>query len=132
MDAIARLIRKAQVASDAAKGIFDICILPRENRYRESYSRDCYREKDSYIIAAISAICATHSGKYRFSVQRGSDQNGNSSFLVYFDFKINGKREQVSFHSFNGKLWKYVDHSRASTWSRDTSSRETAEKLRKQ
>lgn len=116
---IARFIYLAQAGSDAGKGIYE---LPAPDF--KSW-RDGYAAKDRYILLAITAICREKSRDFRFSVNRGADQNGQPSFIVYFDFKVCGKREQVSFHSFNNELWKYVRKSRKSTWSKDRSSRDT-------
>ena len=123
---IGKLIRLAQIASDGGKSIRTSLIRTEEEEmvYLAGYSA-----KDTLILQAIQLIARSKDRTYRFSVTEGPDQNGNTSFIVYFDFKIEGKREQISFHSFNKKLRKFVKNSRASTWSKDTSSRETAIRL---
>lgn len=123
---IAKAIYHAQAASDGGKGISEL-----QKWYAGSLRGAGYPAKDTQILLAIDLINKSHSKTFRYSVKRGRDQNGCSSFIVYFDFKIDGKREQVSFHSFNKKLWNYVKRSRASTWSKDRSSRDSVELLRK-
>ena len=64
---------------------------------------------------------------------KDADQNGYPSYISYFDFKINGKRYQVSFHTpknLGKKLEKYVSTGRKTRWDRNPGGSVTAcEKL---
>ena len=125
---IARILYLAQSASDGGKGIYKLPNDSGVSHYQDSY-RICYKKayaaKDSLIIRAIDLINRSHDKTVRFSVRESTDQNGQKCYLVYFDFKVEGKREQVSFHSFNDELRKFVSNSKKSTWSKDRSSRDT-------
>lgn len=101
---IAEAIVYAQIASDAGKGIK----ILKTNKIGKSQSTvdKGYNSKDGYIFSALNLIRNTKNCGYKYYVTAQPDQNGNPSFIIYFNFKVNGKREQVSFHSFNKKLWK--------------------------
>ena len=101
---IAEAIVYAQIASDAGKGKL---ILEGRNIFKYNYTVDKgYNAKDGYIFSALNLIRNTKNCSYKYYVTAQPDQNGNPSFIIYFNFKVNGKREQVSFHSFNKKMWK--------------------------
>ena len=101
---IAEAIVYAQIASDAGKGIE---ILEGRNVFKYNSTVDKgYHSKDGYIFSALNLIRNTKNCSYKYYVTAQPDQHGNPSFIIYFNFKVNGKREQVSFHSFNKKLWK--------------------------
>ena len=36
---------------------------------------------------------------FHYWIENTPDQNGYDSVIVYFDFKIDGKRHQISFHT---------------------------------
>ena len=101
---IAEAIVYAQIASDAGKGI-EILEGSNLRKYMSTLSKG-YHAKDGYIFSAIKLIRNTKNCSYKYYVTAQPDQHGNPSFIIYFNFKVNGKREQVSFHSFNKKLWK--------------------------
>ena len=70
--------------------------------------RDGYALKDKAIVKAIELI--RRGGKecgFRFFVTRCDDFN-SPCFIVYFDFKIEGTRRQVSFHTFNKVVARYL------------------------
>lgn len=101
---IAEAIVYAQIASDAGKGIE---ILEGRNVFKYNSTVDKgYHSKDGYIFSALNLIRNTKNCSYKYYVTAQPDQHGNPSFIIYFNFKVNGKREQISFHSFNKKLWK--------------------------
>lgn len=118
---------------------------------KSSY-RASYQAKESQILLAIQLICRSHDRSIRFSVTESHTPEYGSKydpdvdwwvqdrskiigyfdcFIVYFDFKINGKREQISFHSFDERLRKYVSKSKKTTWSKDRTSRKTAKDLKR-
>ena len=95
---IARHIVLSQIASDGGKKIFELKI-----NNSSSVARRGYEVKDQHILNAIKLINNSRgqSGFYYYLENRG-DQNGNPSKIIYFSFKIEGKRYQISFHSFAG------------------------------
>lgn len=124
--AVALDIIKAQIASDAGKGYF--------SEYAEKYPSICkkgYAVKDFYILSACKKILKSKESGFYFYVTHCLDQNGNKSFLIYFNFRINGKRKQISFHSFDKELWKpFCKNNCVTRWDHD-SSRLAAEELYK-
>lgn len=112
---IAYCIAGAQIASDAGKGIQEISFKKFIPQY-ESTLDGRYRSKDGFIIEAIKTINSTPKCGFNYYVTKGKDQNGYSSFIIYFDFKVNGKRKQVSFHCFNNKLIQFVGKGRKTRW----------------
>ena len=114
---IARAIFNAQVASDAGKGIFEFRHVP------EPAVRGGYEAKDVYVRKAINLILASSESVFRFSVRGG----GFTPYLVYFEARLgDGRKYQVSFHSFDDYLGPFVRSrkGRAARWdhgdSRDT------------
>ena len=96
---IALDIIKAQVASDGGKRIgtpYD-----EESMWRTFYGvyYDGYSVKDHYIEGAIRKIQSYKNSSFKFNVRRAMDQNGYPSYIVYFNYKLDGERKQISFHS---------------------------------
>lgn len=85
-----------------------------------------YPGKDDAILAAIKII-DTH--KY-MGVNYYVKDNGKN-VIVYFNFKIDGKRYQVSFHSFSNKLRKLIGKGSSCRWEKKMSCRETCQTLLK-
>jgi len=105
---IVRNIVLARVASDGGKNITSMkYILP---PYSISAWKNGYQDKDMYIRKAISTICDCH-GKSGFSFSVQIDKESKADFLVYFTFRVDGKRRQVSFHSYDTFLERFVDTS---------------------
>ena len=76
-----------------------------------------YGTKDGYILQAIRLISSRKESGYNFYVEAAPDQNGYDSYVIYFDFKIEGKRHQVSFHTFSDKKFAaYVGKGRKTHW----------------
>lgn len=125
---IMRLLYLTQAASDGGKGIYE---LPSDSgiAHMSDHSRGrytaAYAAKDACMMQAIELICRSHSRDVRFCVTYADGEWNDTCYLVYFDFKVDGRREQVSFHSFNDGLRRFVRNSRRSTWSKDRSSRDT-------
>jgi len=90
---IALCIIRAQKSSDYGKGINRISLS-------KKLSRPCrmgYGFKEDDILEAIRLI-RRNKTQFNYWVEFAPDQNGVNSILVYFDFKIDDKRYQVSFH----------------------------------
>lgn len=107
---IARHIVLSQIASDAGKGIYELRI------HKSSFCRERgYAVKDQHILTAIKLINNSRgqSGFYYYCEKR-EDQNGNPSKIIYFSWRgEDGKRYQVSFHSFAGGIIKNLASKRA-------------------
>lgn len=130
---IALDIIKAQVASDGGK----FWKTPDDSDpviwrvFVTSFKRG-YDAKDQYIKSAISKIIAYRNSGFKYNVRRTLDQNGYPSYIIYFNFELNGERKQISFHSpsYNSWLEKYCSNTRSNmiTWDHK-SSRNTAIEL---
>ena len=128
--AIVRAIVMAQIASDAGKGIYDIH-LPGG----DFPGKTGYRSKEFYEIRALRMIDSSPRCGINYWVELALDQNGYSSFIVYFDIKVGEKRHQISFHNpaqhcFG--LWDFENRGRKTRWTRDLGgSRRACEELAK-
>lgn len=123
---IALCIIRAQKSSDTGKGINRIS-LSKKN------SRPCmlgYGFKETPILEAIRLI-RRNKTRFNYWVERKPDQNGILSILVYFDFKIDETRYQVSFHNHNcsNELESYVNTGRKTHWHKTYSSFYSCTKL---
>lgn len=100
----AKAIILAQVASDGGKGIIDLLnALPDTLMPSAEKTWDAgYAFKDELLERACIIVARHHDNDIRFFVTE--DKQGVAKFIVYFDVKVNGKRWQVSFHSFS-KSW---------------------------
>ena len=133
---IAGYICLAQQASDAGKGRYivfrkkdDKSIEMNDGyvrRGRRDYQknkknyaqRNAYSVKEEFILRAINLIRNTKSN-FNYFIEASPDQNGFASYITYFDFKIEGKRFQVSFHTpqnLGKKLEKYINTGRKTRW----------------
>lgn len=126
---IAKQICIAQICSDAGKGIRELSFEnDKTTLYKSVESR--YAGKDIAIQRAISKINSLgNKSGFHFYV---TNKSGMSyyPYIIYFDFKVNGKRYQVSFHSGNDIFEKYIKKgtSHRSTWDHE-SSRQACQKL---
>lgn len=119
-------IYKAQVASDNAKGI-------KEVTYNGKIKAN-YDGKDEYIIRAINLILHKRNSGFSFYVTTDkelSETYKRKHYIVYFDFTVKGEWKQISFHSLNGELEKYLKKGKSHSveWDRK-SSRETCKFLK--
>lgn len=97
---IARLVILAQDASDAGKRI-DSLDLRISKRYTQ---RKGYAAKNVYILAAIKTIANSKPCGWNFYVDANKpDQNGHASVITYFQYKLDGVRYEVSFHTPAGQ-----------------------------
>jgi hypothetical protein len=89
-----------------------------EKNYAQSKGYDA---KEEFILKIINLI-RKNKTHFNYWVTKDSDQNGYPSYISYFDFKIEGKRFQVSFHTpktIGKKLEKYVSTGRKTRWDRN-------------
>lgn len=84
-------IIEAQEASDEAK-----------NGY--SNREDCYKRKAYQINEVIKLLRCNYVPEVNYFISKSKDQNGYSSFITYFDIKLEEKRFQVSFHCPSDKF----------------------------
>lgn len=135
---IAGYICLAQQASDAGKGRYIVFRKKdgkindddygyghgrrhgnRMTRNKKNYAqRNAYSVKEEFILRAINLIRNTKSN-FNYFIEASPDQNGFASYITYFDFKIEGKRFQVSFHTpqnLGKKLKKYINTGRKTRW----------------
>ena len=112
----------AQRASDGGKGIM---ALP------ENWASAAgYAAKPVLIRKALQIIDSHPRMGINYYVLSEDDQNGYPSILVYFEFKVDGKRCQVSFHNPSNPetfqtLGKWVGKGRPTRWNKlDVGSRQ--------
>lgn len=105
---IARAIIAAQLCSDGGKR--DRRLLTKiirftvdDNFWKEQWVKG-YPRKTFWIDRAIQMIDCSKEQTYHYWVEDSPDQNGYNSVIVYFDFKIDGRRHQVSFHTPENKI----------------------------
>lgn len=103
---IAQLLYSAQYASDCAKDIYRL-----NEEYVLSSRNICkysgYYYKDIFIAKAINEICKSR-GNTNFSFYVCRDLEGIAKYLVYFNAKLNEIKYQVSFHSFDDSLTRFI------------------------
>ena len=115
---IANLILRAQNASDGGKGI-DVLVQSR-GAYRDNCAG--YAHKDKFVWTAINMIAANQTD-FRFAVTR--DKEKKAYYIVYFECRVHGEKQQVSFHSFDTRLERFLKKSFRIKWDRKDS-RESA------
>lgn len=103
-EACARYLILTQVASDGGKCIDDIIdILPGSIG---AYYRG-YKAKDEYLSKFLSLVTKVGPASgFHFYVTDGDI----TPYLVFVWFRLNGRKRQVSFHSYNDALLKYKTH----------------------
>ena len=118
---IARAIIAAQVASDRGKRITSEL---NDLTFVRSSRRMGYDVKVDLIYKALSMITNTKYSMFNYYCVKEPDQNGCDSVLVYFDFKMDSERHQVSFHNpYNQakKLYKFIGTGRRTRWNKNLS-----------
>lgn len=116
---IARAIICAHASSDAGKLITsDLSDL----KFTETAWNERYRVKVKFIVKALTMITHSRHSMFNYWCVEDEDQNGYESILVYFEFKIEGKRYQVSFHNpwnmAHKELSKYINTGRQTRWNK--------------
>ena len=106
---ISELILRAQNASDGGKGIDELVSS------RKSYRDNCagYAHKDKFVYLAVNMI-ASNKTDFRFAVTE--DKDCVADFIVYFECRTGAEKRQVSFHSFDERLRKFVKRSFRIKW----------------
>lgn len=101
-EAIARELILAQAASDGGKNIKDLLDLTHTVPGLKSAYKEGYSDKDKHIRKALKLIQRSH-GKSGFSYYVTKDPEilyrWEPMNLIYFNFKVDGIRFQMSFHS---------------------------------
>lgn len=120
----ARHIILAQSASDGGKylrndgdGSSRALIKSDPHACKRAWGRG-YAGKDAHVMCALRDI-ARRRGACGIHYYVTVDHEGIAKYLVYFTFKCEGERYQVSFHSFDGRLERFVkegDKSHHTRW----------------
>ena len=126
---IIKAICKAQIASDAGKGIYELSCKNDKHAVNTAYL-----SKENYILPALGVLTKSKTTNINYWCEETGDQNGYPSIIVYFDIKINNERKQVSFHTPLNKasegLLKYISTGRKTRWDKKIGgSRDTCRQL---
>jgi hypothetical protein len=127
MNIIFKNIVHAQIASDGGKEIDDLCFTEGALKMSKMYYKKGYNAKDSCIRKAIKNINACKNSGVYYNIKETYEFR-NTCYIIYFNFKIDGVRHQVSFHSF-GK-WKETPEC-STRWNHKLDSRKTVELILK-
>ena len=125
-------ILEAEEKTEAKKVLISIDTTsePRFARSGASVFGRGYAVKDAFIKNAIKAILRNKQSGFTFYVTRknfvDSCGKNNTSFVVYFNFRVNSERYQISFHSFDKELEKYLGGPCPTRWKKSRNSRESA------
>lgn len=135
---IAKYIILAQIASDGGKDIYERELIGKWHRYwddatvNEKVADSGYEYKSEYIRKAILRINALGPAKCGFNYW--ATTNGHTH-IVYFSFKLDGERYQISFHDFSPFVKQVATKNKAVEhkmhWETKLPSRETAILLKK-
>lgn len=118
---IAELILRTQNASDGGK---NISYFKSQKARRDNLAG--YAAKDKFLLLAINMIARNNSNcNWKYAVVQCNDFY-NPAFIVYFQTNIDCEKVQISFHSFNSDLQKYLKKSFRIKWDSGYS-RESAE-----
>jgi hypothetical protein len=106
------LLVRAQDASDMAKAA-----------YSHSVCADYYAAKKRYIGSAVTILRKNNIPQIRYFIVEAPDQNGYCSTVTYFEFFLNHKKKQISFHCpIEKDTYKYLSGSGYATqWDRGNS-----------
>ena len=112
---VIKAICKAQIASDAGKGIYKLACKKDKNAVNTAYL-----SKENYILQALGVLTKSKITNINYWCEKTGDQNGFPSIITYFNIKIGYERKQVSFHTplnqASEKLLKYVSTGRKTRW----------------
>lgn len=124
---MARLLVLAQASSDEGKNISKLSYLLTNKLYEKACNG--YSEKDRCIYELIQLIARYPQKDVHFYVCK--DEQKVAKYIVYFDVVFNGHKAQISFHSFDGRLKRFLTGSRKShvEWACWESSRQNAYEL---
>ena len=100
---IARALVAAQLCSDGGKRdrrlLTKIIRFTSDDIFWKTQWNKGYSRKTFWLNRAIQMIDCSKEQDYHYWIENSPDQNGYDSVIVYFDFKIDGKRHQISFHT---------------------------------
>jgi hypothetical protein len=121
---IAKLIVIAQASSDVGKGINDLYRLLDEKLKRKA--KCGYPVKDLAIYELLCIISGHPQKDVHFYVCRDADKI--ALYVVYFDFMLGCDKVQVSFHSFDKRIERFIARGVKSCtkWRSDIESRSMA------
>ena len=88
---VIKAICKAQIASDAGKGIYKLACKKDKNAVNTAYL-----SKENYILQALGVLTKSKLTNINYWCEKTGDQNGCPSIIVYFDIKINNKRKKIT------------------------------------
>lgn len=121
---LAKQIVLAQASSDVGKGIYELYsrLLPRLARCA-LYG---YAKKDTCILNALDILSRHPMKDIHFYAVKDHDRV--AKYLVYFDFMLDSHKVQISFHTYNDHVKKFVTGSKKShtKWRSDFESRKMA------
>jgi hypothetical protein len=127
---VAKQIVLAQTASDGGKvksgkltfGHWELLALRYATKIGYAYFKKGYLAKDWCILKAIEGILRDKNSGFTFYITRkefrDSREKRSTSFVIYFNFRLEGRRLQVSFHSFSDPLWDYYSYGKRATATR--------------
>ena len=106
---IAELLLRCQNASDGGKCIRMLC----SSKKSVTDNSHGYRAKDTFIMLMLGMIADKNSeSDFRFAVTPGDC----TPYLVYIQTRIDGKKYQVSFHSLDRRLERFMRKSFRIKW----------------
>lgn len=122
---VAKAIIKAQISSDAAKGIY----------WTEDESkRGGYRLKKIELEKILKILRNSRNSMFNYYVTKSDDQNGYPSVIMYVSYIWERKHHQISFHTplnkvnENSVLYKSINTGKPMEWDKKCS-RDTAKHL---
>lgn len=109
---VAEYLIKAQLCSDGGKHF-----LNDWHPWTKKANEVGYGNKDYFISKAIRRISSKAYTGFSYYIAEQSN-----CYIIYFNFKYNGERKQISFHSFGN--WKKISDSNsnkrhATRWDKD-------------
>lgn len=91
-----RLLIDAQRESDAAKKIYE---LGHANSIRSGNKTQHYYRKYLDELRLLRLLSTTKDPEMSYYVVKDYDQAKRPSYIVYFEFSLNGRKHQISFHN---------------------------------
>ena len=116
---IASLLIRTRNCSDGGKD--RMCMNP-VSRTAKRDNCHGYRGKEDYLLLAINMISRnrkTVAFKYAVVYNTEDDYYNAPLYIVYFSTHINGVPYQISFHSYDLRLERYVRKSFRIKWDRE-------------
>ena len=104
---------KAQLCSDAGKNIY-----PSSTKAGKVAREYGYDHKDYFIQKAMDKINSTPMSGFSYYVEPGFGIGADT--IIYFNFKFNGERHQISFHSYSS-FKSYQSNSHKTRWDKKIS-----------